>query len=219
MTSRQRLVLSAIVAAVVFGIGFAIAVTIPGLGGSKSQAVTDYYNNDTKMNTAFVLFWVFALGCLAMVWFFNELSARFEQTVLTRVAFSSAMFGIVASAAGAAVMCGPTMALDAGSPGAKFVGVDVAVAFTQGGAALMLGVGFAAFTLTSLLYTIAAMRSRLVTKPFYIACYALVFITLGSFFWIPGYAFLFWAVVMSVGLYLREATAAARMPVSERVPA
>ena len=35
MTSRQRLLLSAVVAAVVFGIGFAIAVTIPGLGGSK----------------------------------------------------------------------------------------------------------------------------------------------------------------------------------------
>ena len=219
MTSRQRLLLSAVVAAVVFGIGFAIAVTIPGLGGSKAQDLTDYYNNDSQMNIAFVLFWVFALGCLAMVWFFNELSARLEQSALTRIVFSSAMFGIIASAAGAAVMCAPTMALDAGSGDAKFVGVDVAMAFAQGGAALMLGVGFAAFALTALLYTVAAMRSRAVTKPFYIACYVLVFITLGSFFWIPGYAFLFWTVVIGIGLYVGQETATTRVPVSERVPA
>lgn len=220
VTSRQRLLLSAFVAAIVFGIGFAIAVTIPGLGGSKAQDVTDYYNNDTQMNIAFLLFWAFVLGSLAMVWFFNELNARLESGILTRVAFSAAMLGIVASIAGASVMAGPTMSLDAGASGAKFVGVDAALAFSQGGAALMLGMGFAAFALSALLYTMAASRQGAVTKPFYIACYVLFVISLASFFWIPGYAFILWVAVMGIGLYVGEgATAAPRVPTAERAPA
>jgi hypothetical protein len=205
---------------VVFGIGFAAAVAIPGAGSATAKDMTDYYNSDGRMVVAGVLTLCLLLGCLAMIWFFNELNDRLNHGMLTRVAFSLAMIGIICSMAGLAVMVGPTAALQGGPADAKFVGVDAAFAFAQVGLLLVLGGAFTAFALASLLYTIAAMRLGAIAKPFYIACYVLFVITLGSFFWIPGYGFIAWVAVMGIGTYVRsEAVATSRVAAPERVPA
>jgi len=204
MTARTRLLIRALVEEVEFGAGFSAAAVIPGAGSASATDLTRYYNSDSRMSLAQVLTIVLVVGCLAMIWFFNELNSRLEQGMLTRVAFSAALFGIVCSIAGLAIMVGPTVALQGGPADAKFVGVDTAYAFAQGGLWLLLGGGFTAFALSALLYTVAAMREGVVAKPFYIACYVLVFITLGSFFLIPGYGFIVWVAVMGAGLYLGE---------------
>jgi hypothetical protein len=209
MTARMRLAVSGLIAAVAFGVGFAIAIAVPAIGSATQQDITDYYNDDTRMNLVIVMFFVMVVGCLAMVWFFSEMNARLDDGVLTRVAHSAAMLGIVASLGGAALMVAPTAALTIGSSDAKFVGADTAWAFGQGGLALMLAGGFSAFVLASLLYTIAAMRQGVIGKPFYITCYVLVVLTLGWFFWAPGYAFMLWVALMGVAVYVGDSPTAA----------
>jgi hypothetical protein len=107
MEPRLRFALSAVLAPIVFGVGYYVAILIPGAGNTPDKDFADFYNSDGKIAMALVLFFVLVAGCLIMLWFFNELRARLPEGMLTRIGYSAAVVGVVAVPAGAAIMLGP----------------------------------------------------------------------------------------------------------------
>jgi Domain of unknown function (DUF4386) len=197
MKPRVRFLVSALVASVLFTGGYFVEVLIPGAGGPKPDDFTSFYNSDAKMSVAILLFFVLVLGCLALVWFFNELRIRLPETQLTRIAYSMALIGIVTVPAGAGVMAGPLGAQQNSDSG--FVGVPVAQSIAQSGLFISLGVGMTAFALAALLMSLAARRESAFPKWLTIAGIVLGILTLGSFFWIPGLAFPVWVLLVGIG--------------------
>jgi hypothetical protein len=210
VTPRLRFALSAVLAAIVFGVGYWVAILIPGAGSSTDKDFTDFYNSDGKMAIATVLFFVLVAGCLAMLWFFNELRARLPEGMLTRIGYAAAVVGVVAVPAGAAIMMGPTGGQqNSNTSNAGFVGIPVAHAFASAGLYLILGVGMTGFALAALMMSLAARRGVLLPNWLVVVGVILAILTLGSFFWIPGYAFLIWVVIVGIVVGIRDDPAAA----------
>ncbi|MGH2633678.1 MAG: hypothetical protein ACRDG3_09740, partial [Tepidiformaceae bacterium] len=196
MQPRQRFMLSAVVSAIVFAIGYAVAVVIPGAGDTTTADYAKFYNSDSKMAVAMVLFFVLIGGCLLMLWFFNELRQRLPDTLLTRIGYTAAIIGVVALPIGAGILGGPGGGKQGG--GIDYAGTPVAAAFAQAGLGIMLGVGMVAFALAALLMSIAARRSGLISRQAGVAGIVLAVLTAGSYFWFPGYAFVLWVLVVGL---------------------
>jgi branched-subunit amino acid transport protein len=216
MKANQRLMLSAVLAAILFGIGYVLAVFIPGAGDTPNSDYTKFYNSDSKMTFAIVLSIVLLIGCMAMLWFFNELRERLPESVLTRLAYSAAILGFIGILAGAAVIGGPAGSKQ--STDAAFVGIPTASAFAQAGLSLMLVVGMYSFAFASLLFTIAAARHGLFPKWLNIVGILLAIATFGSFFWIPGYAFVAWVALTGIVVGMREGSPAGASAIASRAP-
>jgi len=90
MRSNLRFALSAVLAAVVFGVGYVVPIMIPGAGNTIDKDFTNFYSSDQKMGTAVLLFFVLVAGSLIMLWFFNELRARLPEGMLSRVGYAAA---------------------------------------------------------------------------------------------------------------------------------
>jgi hypothetical protein len=100
-------------------------------------------------------------------------------------------------------MGGPVGALQ--SSNAEFVGIPVANAFAQGGLGVMLFLGMSAFALSALMFTLAAKRSGLFPKWLTITGSVLAVLTMGSFFWVPGYFFVIWVLLTAIYVGTRSA--------------
>ncbi len=211
MKANQRLTLSAVLAAVIFGIGYFVAVVIPGAGSAKASDYTKFYSSDGKQTAAAILFVVLFVGCMAMLWFFSELRSRLAEATLTRLAFTATIVGVVAVLAGASVLGGPAASVQ--GTDAAYVGNATASAFAQAGLALFLLGGMYSFAFAALLLTIALAREALLPKPAWIVAGILAIATFGSFFWFPGFAFLAWVLLTGVVVGMREASPAASAPV------
>jgi hypothetical protein len=201
---RTRFLISGVLAAIVFGIGFTVAVTIPGSGGDVTDSTfTKFYNSDPRMTRALILAVALVAGCLLMLWFFTELQARVPDTMLSRVGYRAATIGVVALPIGAFIMGGPAGAVQSNS--SAFVGVPTANAFAQGGLGVMLIVGMTAFALSALLFSLAAGQAGLFPKWLKFTGVVLAVLTLGSFFWIPGYFFVIWVLLTAIYVGTRSA--------------
>lgn len=211
MEPRLRFALSAVLAAIVFGVGYYVAILIPGAGDTSDKDFTDFYNSDGKMMTALVLFFVLVAGSLAMLWFFNELRARLPEGMLTRIGYAAAVVGVVAVPAGEGIILGPSGARQ-NSPAsdAGFVGLPIARSFAQSGLIVTLGLGMTGFALATLMMSLAARRGALLPNWLVVVGVVLGVVTLGSFFWFPGYAFLIWVLITGIVVGTRGDTAAAR---------
>jgi hypothetical protein len=216
MKANQRLTLSAVLAAVVFGIGYFIAVVIPGAGSASASDYTKFYTSDSKQTVAAILYVALFVGCMAMLWFFNELRARLVEDTLTRLAFTATVVGVVAVLAGAAVLGGPAASVQ--GTDAAYVGNATASAFAQGGLALFLLGGMYSLGFAALLLTIALARQALLPKPAWIVAGILAIATFGSFFWIPGFAFLAWVLLTGIVVGTREGAPAAAAVAASRTP-
>lgn len=164
-------------------------------------AANDYnsfYASDSRMTAASILFFALIGGCLLMLWFFTELRAQLPDGLLSRIAYSAAIVGVVALPAGASILGGPAGAQQSAST--EFVGVPVAAAFAQAGLGLMLGIGMVGFALATLLMSIAARRSGLVPSWLGFLGSALGVLAMASYFWLPGFAFVIWVFVTGVTL-------------------
>jgi hypothetical protein len=81
----------------------------------------------------------------------------------------------------------------------------VANAFAQGGLGVMLFLGMSAFALSALMFTLAAKRSGLFPKWLTITGIVLAVLTMGSFFWVPGYFFVIWVLLTAIYVGTRSA--------------
>lgn len=196
MHPHLRFLISGLLAAAVFAVGYAVAITVPGAGDASAKGYTSFYTSDARMTVAGVLFAVLIAGCIGMIWFFTEWRSRLPDGLLTRVGYTAAVFGAVALPVGAAIMTGPAGAVQKSSN--DFVGVAVASAFAQAGLGIMLGVGMTGFAVGALLLCQASRRASLVPRWVAIVGTVLSVLTLASFFWIPGYAFILCIALVSV---------------------
>ena len=199
MRSNLRFALSAVLAAVVFGVGYVVPIMIPGAGNTIDKDFTNFYSSDQKMGTAVLLFFVLVAGSLIMLWFFNELRARLPEGMLSRVGYAAAVVGVIAVPAGVAIMAGPLGAQQNSTAStAGFVGIPIAHSFAQAGLFLTLGLGMTGFALATLMFSLAARGGALLPNWLVIVGVILAILTLGSFFWIPGYAFVIWVLIVGI---------------------
>jgi hypothetical protein len=201
MTSNTRLRLAALLAAVLFSVGYLVVLIIPGGGDVTIKDFTDYYDSDGRMRASFVLMVVLLFAAWAIVWFFAEAKARLDDGLLTRMATSASLVGSGALVVGAAILGGPTgvqMSSDE-----DFVGMPIAHTFAQAGLGVMLFVGMGSLALATALVSIAAHRHAAVPRWLSVGGVIVAVLMVGSYIWLPGYIFPVW--VLAFGLVgLRE---------------
>jgi hypothetical protein len=199
MSPRARLLVSAVVAAVLFTLGYFIAVVVPGAGTVTPQEFIDFYAEEGNQSLTLMFALALLAGALAMVWFFNEVRARVPETTGTRVGYAAAIVGLVGVAAGGVVVLAP-IGVQLNS-GADFVGVEIAHTFAQAGLGLMLVVGMYSLALATVLFSVAFRRSAVVPSWLAIAGIVVAVLMLGSYVWAPGLLFPLWVLTVgAVGL-------------------
>ena len=200
MTARVRLLTSAVLAAIAFGIGFFDLVFIPGAGDTTANDFTRFYDSDARKTFALVLLIVAAIGSLLMIWFLEELRTRLPDDVLARVGRGAAWIGIILVPVAAGIMGAPA----AQGNDIEFAGVPVANAFSQAGLGIALVVGMPALGIAAVLLTLAMRRAGVLPNAVAWGGIILGIITLASFFWIPGYAYLLWVLMVGIVVSMRE---------------
>ncbi len=201
MNTRTTLRLSAVIASVLFTIGYCVVIFVPGAGDTnKEKDFTDFYDSDGKMLVAFLLGIALVAGALALVWFFNEVRSRITDDALSRVGYTAAVIGASAAAIGGAILLAP-IGVQQNSDSA-FVGVPIAYTFDQAGLGVMLLVGMSSLALATALFSLGAKRARLVPSWAAWAGVMVAVAMLGSYIWLPGLLFPVW--VLAFGLLLRS---------------
>jgi hypothetical protein len=196
MASKTRLLVSAVAAAVLFSIGYALVVVIPGGGEVTTEDFTDFYEADRSMATPFMLVLALLAGAWSLVWFFSELRSRLVTEMLTTVGYGTALIGAAGLAIGGALLFAPA-AVQMNSD-SDFVGVEIAHTFAQAGLGTMLMVGMLSMAVATILFSIALKRSNLV--PSWLGIVGIVFgvLMVASYVWVPGYLLPIW--VLAVGI-------------------
>jgi hypothetical protein len=201
LSPRAKVLLSAVVAAALFTIGYFIAMVVPGGGRVTPEEITSFYAEEGNQSLTLMLAIALAAGSLALVWFFNELRARLPETTLTRVGYAAAIIGLVGLASGGAVLLAP-IGVQLNSD-ADFVGVEIAHTFAQAGLGLMLLVGMYSLALATALFSVAFKRNDTVPSWLAIAGIVVAVLMIGSYVWGPGLVFPIWVLVVG-GVGLRE---------------
>lgn len=205
MNARSTGMLSAIIAAVLFAIGYAIVAVIPGGGTMSEEVFTDFYGGEPSFFTTFLLLLVLLAGSWALVWFFTELRARLPDQVLSQAAYAVSLVGAGTLAIGGAILFAPA-GVQMNGDGA-FVGVPVAHAFAQAGLGVMLGVGMYSLVLAVGLFSLALQCAELVPGWLSLGGIVVAVLLLGSYIWLPGYLLPIWVLVVGV-IGLRRSPAA-----------
>jgi hypothetical protein len=197
--------ISAIVAAVLFAIGYAVGLVIPGGGTTTEEDFLDFYGGDPSFVVPLLLVLTLIAASWALLWFFTELRARLPDQVLSRTAYAVAIVGAGALAIGGALLFAPAGVQMNGD--AAFVGAPVAHAFAQAGLGAMLAVGMYSFALAVGLFSLALRRAALVPGWLSVGGIVVAVLLLGSYIWAPGYLLPLWVLVVGVvGLRRSAAT-------------
>ena len=199
MSSSNRLRVSAAAAAVLFIVGYLFVVRVPGGGDVTDSDFTSFYDSDGKMVQAAILNVVLILAAVALTWCFIELRTALGGSVMSQLAAALGTLGALTLPAGAAIMAGPVgVQLSSDS---DFVGRPIAQAFAQAGLGVMLLLGMGLIAVSTILFGIAIRRAKVAPSWLGIAGVALGVICLGSYIWLPGWAFPLWLLaVAAVGL-------------------
>jgi hypothetical protein len=204
MSERTRFLTSAVVAALLFSIGYAIVLIVPGGGTVAEDDFLSFYVRDRSFATIFLLLLAMLAGSWALVWFFSEVRARLGDSVLARTAWGASIAGATALAIGAALLFAPSGVQMNGE--ADFVGVPVAHTFAQAGLGVMLGVGMYSLAVAIALFSVAFQRAHLVPNWLAVGGLVIAVLLLGSYIWAPGYLLPVWIVLIgAIGLRERQA--------------
>lgn len=196
MTSNPRLRLAALLAAVLFSVGYLVVLIIPGGGDVTAKDFTDYYDSDGRKRVALVLMLVLIAAAWALVWFFAEVKARLADDTLSRTASGVSLLGCGALAAGAAILFAPTGVQLTSND--DFVGVPIAHTLGQAGLWVMLFCGMWSLALATALVSISAHRQALVPRWLSIGGVVVSVLMIASYIWVPGYIFPIWIVVFGL---------------------
>ena len=199
MPSATRLRASAALAAILFIIGYFVVAIVPGGGDVTDSDFTKFYDSDGKMLLALLLVVALWLAAVALTWFFIELRAVLGGGVMTRLACTLGTLGAVVLPAGGAIIVAPggvQLNSDAG-----FVGVPIAHAFAQAGIGVAALVGMGSIAIATILVSLEIRRTKVGPSWLGTAGIVLGVICLGSYIWIPGFAFPIWLLALAaVGL-------------------
>ncbi len=200
MTSDMRLRVSAVLAALLFSVGYIVVLMVPGGGDVTDRDFTDFYDSDDRIFVSFLLYVVLLAAAWSIVWFFTEVKARLRDDLLSQAALAIALLGCGGLTIGGALLSAPggvQMNSDAG-----FVGIPIAHTFAQAGLGVMLVVGMYSLALATALVSVAARRDALVPSWLSIAGIVIAVLMIGSFIWLPGYVFPLW--ILTFGLFVRS---------------
>lgn len=200
MTSDMRLRVSAVLAALLFSVGYLVVLMVPGGGDVTDRDFTDFYDSDDRIFVSFLLYVVLLAAAWSIVWFFTEVKARLRDDLLSQAALAIALLGCGGLVIGGALLGAPggvQMNSDAG-----FVGIPIAHTFAQAGLGVMLVVGMYSLALATALVSVAARRDALVPSWLSIAGIVIAVLMIGSFIWLPGYVFPLW--ILTFGLFVRS---------------
>ncbi|MEO9256408.1 MAG: hypothetical protein ABI305_12760 [Tepidiformaceae bacterium] len=212
------MLLSGVIASLVFGQGFLVGVIIPAAGRNHTAAeLTSYYKSDVRTTFAALTFFALVAGCLTLAWFFTELRDQLPSGTLAKIGYAAAMIGLITVPIGAGIMGGAVAGL--GTSGGNVMSGDVANAFAQIGLGIMLTVGMPSLAAAAFLFTLASTRAGLF--PAWVTAVALVLavITFSSYFWLPAYGFMLWVSLTGVYLGTRREAARTVSPVARMATA
>lgn len=195
-TTRSQFLVSSIVAAILFSIGFMITLVIPGGGEVTEQDFVDFYDTDDRFFISLLLAIALVATSWALVWFFTELRARLPVGILSRTAYGVALVGAAALPIGASLLLAP-VGVQMNSD-ADFVGMPIAHAFAQAGLFTMLLVGMYSLAAAVALFSVAMRRAGVGPAWLAIAGLVVAFLLIGSFVVVPGYLFPVWVVLIGV---------------------
>lgn len=193
---RSMLKLSAIVAGVLFAVGYSVGALVPGGGNVEPEDFTDFYDSDGMMVVALILVFVLVAASWAVIWFFAELRSRLGETLHTRLALGLAIAGAAGTVVGGVLLLAPSaVQLNSEQP---FVGVEVAHTFAQAGYGVMIVMGVYTLAAAVALASYASNRAGIIPRWFAIASGVVAVLLLASYFWIPGYLFSLWLIAFGV---------------------
>ena len=196
MTPKTRLLVSAVLAALLFAIGYAIVVVIPGGGEVTAEEFADFYEGDASMATPFMLLLALLAGAWSLVWFFSELRSRLPTDMLATVGYRAALLGAAGLPIGGALLFAPAgVQMNSDS---DFVGVEIAHTFAQAGLGTMLLVGMLSLALAVVLFSLALRRAGLVPGWLGIAGIVIGILMLASYVWVPGYLLVIWVLAVAI---------------------
>lgn len=208
MNPRKRLLISAILGAVLMTVGFlGTAFLIPGSGSPTDLDFTNFYASTSKVMLVFWSVIVLAAAGWCLVWFFNELRSRLPDGTLSKTAYSIAIIGIAALVIGAGIESGPA-GVQINSSTGSFVGVPVAHTFAQAGLGAMIEAGIFSLLVATVLFSIALKQSALVPSWVPIFGYICALLMISSFILVGAFFFPVWLIVLGiVGVKQRTETA------------
>lgn len=196
MGNRPSLLVSSVVAAVLFSIGYLIVAVIPGGGNVTEADFADFYGGDPSFFNVFLLVLAMLAGSWALAWFFSELHSRVGEHPLARMGYSAAIIGAAGLAIGAVITFAPA-AVQMNSD-SSYVGDAVAHAFAQAGLGAMLLVGMYSLALAVAVYSIVLRRTTLVPGWLSVAGLIIALLMLGSYIWVPGFLLPIWVLLVGV---------------------
>jgi hypothetical protein len=198
---RTRILISALLAAALFAVGYSMGLLVPGGGDVKPEDFTDFYDSDSDMSVVVVLLYVLLAGCLSVVWLFAELKSTIANGVLRDVAFAAASIGAAAVAVGGVLLAAPSSVQLFSD--AEFVGVEIAHTFAQAGFGVMLLVGMLSFALAIALVSVDGWRAGLAPRWLWVAGFIVALLMIAAILWVPGYVFPIWLALIGI-FYPRE---------------
>jgi hypothetical protein len=187
---------SSIVAAVLFSIGFVVTLVIPGGGEVTEQDFTDFYGTDDRFFISLLLVIALVAASWALAWFFSALRAHLPADTLSGTAYAVALIGAAAVPIGAAILLAP-VGVQMNSD-AEFVGMPIAHTFAQAGLLVMLLVGMYSLAAAVALFSLAMRRANVGPSWLSIAGLIIAVLLIGSFVVVPGYLFPIWVVLVGV---------------------
>jgi hypothetical protein len=196
MVRRSQLMVSSIVAAVLFSIGFVVTLVIPGGGEVTEQDFTDFYGTDDRFFISLLLVIALVAASWALAWFFSALRAHLPADTLSGTAYAVALIGAAAVPIGAAILLAP-VGVQMNSD-AEFVGMPIAHTFAQAGLLVMLLVGMYSLAAAVALFSLAMRRANVGPSWLSIAGLIIAVLLIGSFVVVPGYLFPIWVVLVGV---------------------
>lgn len=195
----KRMVWSALASAVLFGVGLAFAMSIPGGGDVTDQDFTDFYDSDGKKAVALLGMAMLVASVVTLLWFLIEFrTALGAQAASTGAQLGHALAGVSVPliAAGAAIL-GGALGADMNGYDGGFVGVPVALTAAQSGLGVALGVGAYPLAVAVILLSVAARRAGSLSKVASMAGIVAGVLMFASFIAVGLFAFPLWLLVVA----------------------
>lgn len=199
MLAPNRLRLSAAAGGVLFIAGYLIIAMVPGGGDVQDSDFTKFYDSDGRMLAAMLAEVALVFASIVLAWFYIELRAATGAGVLTQLGTTLGTVGAILVPVGGAILFGPAGVQQNSDAG--FVGVPIAHTFSQAGLGVSLLMGMGLTAVATIMLSVAMRRAGLIPAWLRIVGIVLGVITLGSYIWVPGFAFPIWLTVLAaVGL-------------------
>ena len=133
---KNKVRIPGILGGILFAVGIVGTFTIPGGGETKDAQFLAFYNSSGKRTIAGFGFLALIISGWLLIWLFNELRVSMALGMRTTMAHQLGVIGVAMIVVGGGIDLAPAMVQMASHR--KYVGPDIASAFSQAGASVLL---------------------------------------------------------------------------------